>query len=210
LRSSLFFPPTKNASVSRKGQADMPWPRVAVTVLCRSGRAMLSGSKSSPKRSTRTHRGTGGEDESPRACVQISDQHTLQRVCKDQRLPSRRRKKDAGERAKEGSRPPYERGVQALRAWSWKRASPLFRPGRPATWTELEGPGDLRARCSCSAPHLRCGIRRHWEAGAPSDRRPDICSLSFALSFSIPSRGSRGANGGTTPRDATVFGRLEL
>jgi len=139
LRSSLFFPPTKNASVSRKGQADMPWPRVAVTVLCRSGRAMLSGSKSSPKRSTRTHRGTGGEDESPRACVQISDQHTLQRVCKDQRLPSRRRKKDAGERAKEGSRPPYERGVQALRAWSWKRASPLFRPGRPATWTELEG-----------------------------------------------------------------------
>ena len=153
MRSSLFFPPTKNASVSRKGQADMPWPRVAVTVLCRSGRAMLSGSKSSPKRSTRTHRGTGGEDESPRACVQISDQHTLQRVCKDQRLPSRRRKKDAGERAREGSRPPYERGVQALRRGPGReKARCSGRAGRRHGQSWREGPGDLRARCSSSAP----------------------------------------------------------
>ena len=127
LHSSLFFPPTKNASASRKAHAYMPWP-VWRSPCCAATEERCFPAAKAPQ--SEAPEPTGWEDESPGACVQISEQHAAD--CKDQSLPSRRRKKDAGERAKEGSRPPYERGAG------------------PAPWRE--GPGDLRARCSSSAP----------------------------------------------------------
>ena len=70
--------------------------------------------------------------------------------------------------------------------------------------------GRDQATCELDAvpqpPHLRgARHRRHWEAGAIR-RTTRYCSLSFALSFSNPSHGSRGANGAPPPppRDATV------
>ena len=161
LRSSLFFPPTKNASVSRKGQADMPWPRVAVTVLCRSGRAMLSGSKSSPKRSTRTHRLGGREPGSMRSDLRAAR-------CRLQRpkpsLPTQEKR-----RWRKGKR----RLEAAVRAGSRSRA---VEGGtrRPASAMQFLSP-------------RTCAVRGIGDTGRrePSDARPDIvlslspCPLAF-------------------------------
>jgi hypothetical protein len=141
-------------------------PRVAATVL-QPGRTMLSGSKSSPKQSTRLHE--GGEDE------EMSREHAFGSQARLQRA----KPPGEGEKTQKKARRRRTTGSCAL-VLEERKASLNRCSGRPAGDAD-RGHGECDA--VSRAAHLRCAAAASTAAlvALLDIRRPDIVLSLFRL-----------------------------
>lgn len=117
----IALPPRSSHPQKMRRQVGKHWPWPVWSPCC-DGRRMLSGSKSSPKQSTRIQRKRREDREEARARVQIV--HSIEQREALRSLPGAGKRRC--ERAKEGSRAPYKR-EQNLRPGPGRE-----RPLRPA------------------------------------------------------------------------------